>query len=201
MWFRDLGSSGGSQLNGVPIIPDSETCVVVGDRLSLGGLELFLVSPHANVIKQVVSGTPDELQNARTSEHQAMRADASSDDPKSVSSFLDGRLYCLSPAELEVLQWFCRGLTVKDVSETLFRSPHTVKTQLNSIYKKLNAHSRAELLLFFKTCENAWTKSRISDSPTVKVKSPTVKSNTPVIQSGHTSLDEQSTLEQLGCDR
>jgi DNA-binding CsgD family transcriptional regulator len=170
MWFRDIGSSGGSQLNGVPILPDVETCIVVGDRLNLGGLEMFLVSPHANVIKQAISKTPDELQNARTSEHQAMgTADSPSEDLRSVSSLLDGRLYCLSPAELEVLQWFCRGHTVKEVGETLFRSPHTVKTQLNSIYKKLGVHSRAELLMFFKLCENAWTKSQKSGSPTVKV--------------------------------
>jgi DNA-binding CsgD family transcriptional regulator len=94
-------------------------------------------------------------------------------------TFHEVLLNTLSPAELEVLRWFCRGLTAPQISQTLFRSPHTVKTQLNSIYKKLGVHSRAELLSFFKHCGYAWTKSQ-GDNISASLTPPTEQDSSPI---------------------
>lgn len=174
MWIQDLGSSRGSNLNGVPLVPDTKTFVVIGDRLSLGGLEVFFVSPEASVITQAGNDDPNASQNARTSQRFYLGAvSIDADGVRQEPVVPDLRLHCLTPAELEVLRWFCRGLAVKEISQTLFRSPHTVKTQLNSIYKKLGVHSRAELLSFFKLCDNAWTKSHDPDNPPTHLPPPT----------------------------
>ena len=113
LWIQDLDSSGGTRLNGVPLLPQVNTRAMVGDRMSLGGLELYFVSPKASI---------------------------------------------LDDSELEVIRWACRGLTtVEEIGHKLFRSPHTVRTQLGSIYKKLGVHSRDELLALLRRFEIAWT--------------------------------------------
>ncbi len=152
LWIQDLGSSGGSSLNGVPLLPDSETRAVIGDRLSLAGLELYIVSPQASVLR--------EASAAGSSGRKTTAMDLRLGGRRSIDSLNDVRLRCLSPAELEVVRWVCRGLTViEEIGQRLFRSPHTVRTQLNSVYKKLDVHSREELLSWMRRCEVAWTKS------------------------------------------
>ena len=53
----------------------------------------------------------------------------------------------LSQAELDVVLWMSRGFTDPDeIAEKLFRSPHTVRTHLGTIFSKLGVHSRDQLL-------------------------------------------------------
>jgi DNA-binding CsgD family transcriptional regulator len=57
------------------------------------------------------------------------------------------RLGLLTPAELDIVLWMYRGYTTDDeLGRALFRSPHTVRTQVASVFGKLNLHSRTELV-------------------------------------------------------
>ncbi len=49
----------------------------------------------------------------------------------------------LTTRELELLEGLVKGETYISLSEQFFLSPHTVKTHIKNIYKKLHVHSRA----------------------------------------------------------
>jgi LuxR family maltose regulon positive regulatory protein len=55
-------------------------------------------------------------------------------------------LEALTERELEVLRLFAAGMTSPEIAEHFVVSINTVKTQLKSIYSKLDAHSRAEAI-------------------------------------------------------
>lgn len=157
LWIKDLGSSGGTQLNGVPLVPNCQTRVMVGDRVSLAGLELYVVSPEASVLHEddETSVDDEQLSTSGTIHLLGRRA---------TKSMGDARLRCLSPAELEVVRWICRGsTTIEEIGEQLFRSPHTVRTQLGSIFRKLEVHSREQLLALLRQCEIAWTQPEMDE--------------------------------------
>jgi DNA-binding CsgD family transcriptional regulator len=156
LWIRDLGSSGGTQLNGVPLIPRVQTRAVIGDRVLLGGLELYFVSPEASVLDDSGILVCEKPQGSRTT----LLFTASPLKPSGAGV----PLHLLSPAELEVVRWICRGLTnVDEIGRKLFRSPHTVRTQLGSVFKKLEVHSREELIAVLRRCEIAWTQPDSTD--------------------------------------
>jgi len=48
----------------------------------------------------------------------------------------------LSHREIDILELVARGIGFAEVAERLFISPHTVKTHVKNIYRKLDAHSR-----------------------------------------------------------
>lgn len=50
----------------------------------------------------------------------------------------------LSERELEVLQFLAKGKTTSNIAKQLFISPTTVNNHVQSILKKLNAHTRLE---------------------------------------------------------
>lgn len=58
----------------------------------------------------------------------------------------------LSSAERRVAEEFCKGLSDKEVAESLCRSFHTVKTQKRTIYRKLGISKDTELL-WWMVCE------------------------------------------------
>ena len=67
-------------------------------------------------------------------------------------------LDCLTAAELDVVRWMSRGITTyDDLSKKLFRSPHTVRTQMRNIFAKLDIHSREELIGWLRKLEISWT--------------------------------------------
>ncbi|MEI8016976.1 MAG: FHA domain-containing protein [Schlesneria sp.] len=149
LWIQDLGSSGGTQLNGVPLVPSARTRAEIGDRVSLGGLELYFVSPDASILEESVGEAEEEGKTRSTVQFTA----------RSIKTVGDVRLSSLSPAELEIVRWICRGLTTfEEIGRKLFRSPHTVRTQLGSVFKKLDVHSREQLLALMRKCEIAWTQ-------------------------------------------
>ena len=51
--------------------------------------------------------------------------------------------FSLSDRETELLQGLVQGETYTTLAKKLFISPHTVKTHIKNIYKKLHVHSRA----------------------------------------------------------
>jgi DNA-binding CsgD family transcriptional regulator len=150
LWIQDLGSMGGTCLNGVPLTANRLTQALIGDRISLAGLELYLVSPKAAI-----------LQEGAISQNSQSTVDGIKiRGRRSIESLHDVRLQCLSQAELEIVRWLCRGLTTADeIGRTLFRSSNTVRTQINKIYQKLGVHSREDLLSWMRKCEIAWTQT------------------------------------------
>jgi DNA-binding NarL/FixJ family response regulator len=50
----------------------------------------------------------------------------------------------LSEREREVLDLIARGSTNREIAESLFLSPHTVKEHTSALYRKLQARNRAE---------------------------------------------------------
>ncbi|MDB6128615.1 MAG: hypothetical protein JWM35_2511 [Verrucomicrobia bacterium] len=55
-------------------------------------------------------------------------------------------LALLSPAERRVMEQIKRGFSTKEIAAALNKSPATVKAQIASILKKLNAPSRCRLI-------------------------------------------------------
>jgi DNA-binding NarL/FixJ family response regulator len=56
--------------------------------------------------------------------------------------------FSLSSRELEILTAIVEDLTDHEIGEKLFISPHTVRTHIKNIYKKLHVHSRASAVRF-----------------------------------------------------
>ena len=53
----------------------------------------------------------------------------------------------LFPAEQKVYDLALQGLSRKQIADKLFVSEHTIKSHLDSIYKKKNVHSAKELIV------------------------------------------------------
>jgi DNA-binding CsgD family transcriptional regulator len=49
----------------------------------------------------------------------------------------------LSERECEVLEQIARGLSIEDIAGNLFLSPHTVRTHIKNILRKMGARTRA----------------------------------------------------------
>lgn len=55
-------------------------------------------------------------------------------------------LSLLSSREVEVLRALCSGQRVPAIAPTLYLSPHTVRSHLKTIFRKVGAHSQTELI-------------------------------------------------------
>ena len=53
------------------------------------------------------------------------------------------RAGALSERECEVLEQIARGLSIEDIAGNLYLSPHTVRTHIKNILRKLGARTRA----------------------------------------------------------
>jgi DNA-binding NarL/FixJ family response regulator len=52
----------------------------------------------------------------------------------------------LTPQEREVLKFLDKGLSYKEIASEKFVSEHTIRSQVRSIYRKLEVHTRTEAL-------------------------------------------------------
>jgi DNA-binding CsgD family transcriptional regulator len=136
----DLGSTGGTRVNGVSIERAKDAKLIPGDRISLGGLEMGLVD-EIPVAGKLLAETGVRLEESVDS--------AKPDDlPAEISRQM---LAALSQAELAIVLWLCRGFYKDDdIASQLNRSPNTIRTQVNSIFRKLGVHSRNEIVSFVK---------------------------------------------------
>lgn len=133
-----MGSTAGTQVNGVPLKNNHAVPLSCGDSLTLGQTTLQLVD-QVSVKGQLLAETgccgDEELEGGVESTHHVQIPETR-------------RLFTLlTPAELEVVLWMMRGcLNDEELGQQLFRSPHTVRTQIGSIFQKVGIHSRAELI-------------------------------------------------------
>lgn len=157
--IQDLNSTGGTRLNGVNLVPKRESEVVFGDRVGLAELEMFLVAPEAKILQTLSragTGADADMDSGESSIILVGRSAGTSREFR--------RLQKLSPAESQVVCWISRGLTTPEaIGAKLFRSPHTIRTQLNSIFRKLRVHSREELLAWLLHNEIAWASAPDDD--------------------------------------
>lgn len=137
--LEDLGSTHGTRINGIRIPPGHPEPVKLDDRLTLGMVEFLLVDQSGLERRSVQSLGPDEESDAAIRPNDARQADERPGEPTVLDS--------LSHAEREVVSWIMRGVTGnKELGELLHRSPHTVRTHLNRIHRKLGVHRRHELM-------------------------------------------------------
>ena len=134
LWLNDLGSSSGTNINGVWVdhVPTAE--LVVNDTICLGEVELEVcgeIDDLALACPHVIDDSPTKLRMwipmARTMAQK------------------------LSPAEIDIMLWFSRGFhDDTEIAKMLHRSPNTVRTEIGNVFRKLGLHSRAELMGWLK---------------------------------------------------
>ncbi len=139
VWIEDLESTYGTRVNGVKLAPRRATEINLNDRIAMGLLEFLLVD--------------EQGMEARAAE---IRVDESSSDESVLQEsrvrLVEGQLPVatleqLSNAERDVVLWIMRGVTeAEDIGKHLSRSANTIRTHLNNIFRKLNVHSRHELM-------------------------------------------------------
>jgi len=61
-----------------------------------------------------------------------------------------GAVVKLSPAEAAVVAQVARGLSNKEIARLLGKHEGTVKNQLSGVYRKLDIHNRARLIVLFR---------------------------------------------------
>jgi DNA-binding CsgD family transcriptional regulator len=154
VWVREAGSSAGTKINGVWIEPGRAVRLVPGDRLWLGEVELAL-APGLSPVAQVVAEANIQF---RYSDEESGSRLRNAPHPDRL------RLRQLTPAELEVVLWVCRGyVSDKELGRMLDRSPNTVRTQMGSIFQKLGVRSRAELVSWLKRASVVRANDRRED--------------------------------------
>jgi DNA-binding CsgD family transcriptional regulator len=155
LWIRDLRSRLGTAVNGVLLTSDLPVQIVTGDRLLLGDLEMDLID--------------DRPINAERDDRDASEVEETRRCPAAVANLADAPAELveeLTPAELEIVLWLCRGFTrLQAIGRNLHRSPHTVRTQLGNIFRKTGVHSREELLGRFR---RAWAGESSESSQPVR---------------------------------
>jgi DNA-binding NarL/FixJ family response regulator len=67
-----------------------------------------------------------------------------------IRSEVDQGLETLTPTQLVVAEYAASGSTIVEIAEAMDRSPHTIKTHMKSIYRRLEVSSRLELAEFFR---------------------------------------------------
>lgn len=128
-WICDVGSTAGTEVNGVRLQPHRGFLFLVGDHISLGGIDFDVVVQMLAPVAPTADSHDDTMNPF--------------DRPLAALPSLSE----LSAAELEVVLWMGRGVTgLDEIGRKLFRSGNTVRTQLGSIFRKLGIHSRDELL-------------------------------------------------------
>jgi DNA-binding CsgD family transcriptional regulator len=141
--FRDLASRAGTSVNGVWLKDHVEVSLAVGDRIQMGGLELEVVA-QVSMLAHLLAETGIGLHEAAEGDETIVQRSTA---PIPVRFFLRE----LTPAELEVVLWISRGyLDDEELGKKLFRSPNTIRTQVSSVFRKLNVHSRAQIVSLLK---------------------------------------------------
>lgn len=134
VWIKDLGSSSGTNINGVWIDHVPKAGLVEGDTIWLGGIELEVRSD----LDDLAANFPAVIDDVPTSHRPVITL------ARSVA-------HKLSQAEIDVMLWISRGYQDDlRIAKQLHRSPHTIRTEIGNIFNKLGLHSRAELMGWLK---------------------------------------------------
>jgi DNA-binding CsgD family transcriptional regulator len=134
LWISDLGSSSGTNINGVWVDHVPKAGLVFGDTICLGEVELEVwreVDDLAIGCPHVADEVPTKLRMWIPLARELAQK--------------------LSPAEIDIMLWLSRGFQDDDeIAQKLHRSPNTIRTEIGSVFRKLDLHSRAELMGWLK---------------------------------------------------
>jgi len=136
IWLSDEGSSCGTRVNGIWLKAGEPSAVMMGDRLTFGSAE-FRLLPTQKKRDPQCNGELD-------SSHDASKT-AIFKTPEPLVTRMT--LQTLSHCEHNIVLWMARGYIQEDeLGRILHRSPNTIRTQIASVLKKLNLHSRVTVL-------------------------------------------------------
>jgi len=136
-WIADLDSTSGTRVNSVPLAPNQSFRLTLGDHIWLGAAELDLVADPDLSRRRPFPRSDDET----------IGYGAGQDATVKFSGAPAHYFAALTQTELDVVLWMSRGFTDPDeIAEKVFRSPHTIRTHLGTIFSKLGVHSRDQLL-------------------------------------------------------
>jgi LuxR family transcriptional regulator, maltose regulon positive regulatory protein len=132
----------------------SRALEVMGRALALGEPEGYVRTfvDEGQPMAELLSGVLEAQQRGRGSQgriptHYLRKLLAALERDDSSATLSAGRLpEPLSERELEVLQLIAVGRTNRRIASELFVSVGTVKTHINNLYRKLDAHSRTQAL-------------------------------------------------------
>jgi len=133
LWICDLKSKAGTRINGVPLLPNKPFQLEVDDRVWLGTVELE-VKNVVGLVAQHPSPTSDQGTCGLCHPCVTVFAQPSA------------AFQSLSPAELALVIKMSRGYNLDETCDQLCRSMHTIRTHLQTIFRKLNIRSRDQLL-------------------------------------------------------
>lgn len=122
--LEDLGSKNGTFIDDVKI---SRQPLSMTSAIRIGGVRLYLAS---------TSGEQDEESSQETKTRRGVRLEPVSKLP----------LENLTPVQREVFDLVVAGCDERMIAERLSRSFHTVHHHVQAIFRKLDVHSRTELL-------------------------------------------------------
>jgi len=145
-WLKDEGSKLGTLVNGVFLKAGKPVRIAVGDRISLADVELTVVDELSKLAELIAEtgirgrSGGQSAEGTRTSSVHIRPIDLARIALERVTS-----------AELDILLWMNRGYTSDaELGRVLFRSTHTIRTQVASIHRKLGVHTRAGLVTWLK---------------------------------------------------
>jgi len=149
-WLQDEGSKYGTLVNGIFLKSGQPVKITVGDRITLADVELTVVG-QLSKLAELMAETGIRARFAGR--------DGNGTETESVHfqplDMARATLEQLTPAELDIVLWMYRGYTNDaELGQVLFRSPHTIRTQVASIFGKLDIHSRADIVTWLKRCGN-----------------------------------------------
>lgn len=133
VWVEDLSSRNGTWVNGAPI--SAPRHLTHGDRISLGGCELELLS---------VTGKDSSRVTQPLVPTQRPTAAPSCSPSQSASRSLDA----LSPRERAVFPLLASGLSQREIASQCGVTVKTIETYRTRIGHKLGLSTRAELIRF-----------------------------------------------------
>jgi len=151
VFLNDLGSLGGTRVNGFALQEGEAVRVAAGDEIALADVEFKLTSR--------VSKLAELLVEAKVKMNLAAVAVSGNSTLKIKSQYGDTLRLLLSrltPSELNVVLWMHRGFTTDaELGRILYCSPNTVRTHVANIFEKLEVHSRTEILTLLKRCASS----------------------------------------------
>jgi DNA-binding CsgD family transcriptional regulator len=122
-------------VNGIWLKAGEPSVIVLGDRLTFGSAEFRLLPP----LKRRDPQRNGEAQAADASKTAIFRT------PEPLVTRMT--LQTLSHCEHNIVLWMARGYIQEDeLGRILHRSPNTIRTQISSVLKKLQLHSRVTVL-------------------------------------------------------
>jgi len=103
-----------------------------------------VVEDTAEIVLVDVGGDDTAIESALRSAAASLATPSNGSGPRGFGPAADTPASPLTPRELEILDALGDGLSNKEVARALGISAHTVKFHLETIFRKLDAASRAE---------------------------------------------------------